>query len=80
MRLPRDVSGGDMIKKLEGLGYQQSRQTGSHVRLTCSTPAKSHITVPLHGALRLGTLSSILNDVAIQQKIPRDQLIEQLFS
>lgn len=68
MRLPRDVSGRELIKKLEVMGYQQTRQTGSH------------ITVPLHDALRLGTLSSILSDVAVQQNISRDRLIEQLFS
>jgi predicted RNA binding protein YcfA (HicA-like mRNA interferase family) len=34
MRLPRDLSGSQLIKALKRLGYQPTRQTGSHVRLT----------------------------------------------
>jgi hypothetical protein len=34
MRLPRDLSGEELIRKLRRLGYEQTRQTGSHVRLT----------------------------------------------
>jgi|SRR3972149_4929391 len=35
MKLPRNLSGAQLIKALENLGYQATRQTGSHVRLTC---------------------------------------------
>jgi hypothetical protein len=34
MKLPRNLSGAQLIKALEQLGYQPARQTGSHVRLT----------------------------------------------
>lgn len=34
MKLPRAVSGADLVKALGRLGYQVSRQTGSHIRLT----------------------------------------------
>lgn len=34
MRLPRDLSGDELIKQLQKFGYEQTRQTGSHVRLT----------------------------------------------
>lgn len=33
-KIPRDFSGRDLIKKLKKLGYQQTRQVGSHIRLT----------------------------------------------
>ena len=33
-KVPRDLSGKDLLKKLKKLGYQQSRQVGSHIRLT----------------------------------------------
>ena len=69
----------ELVKKLEKLGYTPTRQTGSHIRLSCSSPTEAHITVPMHDALRIGTLSSILQDVATQQKIPREQLVEKLF-
>lgn len=54
MRLPRDLSGDDLIQGLQGLGYKPTRQTGSHVRLTRETPEGSHhVTIPRHKALRL---------------------------
>lgn len=34
MRLPRDLSGDALIKKLKRLGYAPTRTSGSHVRLT----------------------------------------------
>lgn len=34
MKLPRDVSGAQLVKALLVLGYPATRQTGSHIRLT----------------------------------------------
>ena len=34
MRLPRDLSGAQLIEGLRNLGYVPTRQTGSRVRLT----------------------------------------------
>jgi predicted RNA binding protein YcfA (HicA-like mRNA interferase family) len=34
MKLPRDVSGTDLIRALGRIGYTATRTTGSHVRLT----------------------------------------------
>ena len=79
MRLPRDLTGAELVKQLSRLGYHQTRQTGSHVRLTCDVPHQHHITIPLHDPLRIGTLSSILGDVAEAQKIERNELLERLF-
>ena len=33
-RIPRDLSGTELARKLGAYGYQVTRQTGSHVRLT----------------------------------------------
>ena len=79
MRIPRDLSGEDLVSLLSKLGYRQTRQVGSHVRLTCDLPPQHHVTIPLHDSLRIGTLSSILNDVAAAQSIERDVLLEKLF-
>jgi predicted RNA binding protein YcfA (HicA-like mRNA interferase family) len=51
MRLPRDLSGADLVKRLARLGYTASRQTGSHVRLTYPAPHEHHVTVHLHASL-----------------------------
>ncbi|MHB1590023.1 MAG: hypothetical protein ACYCTW_00580 [Sulfuricella sp.] len=37
MKLPRDLSGAQLIEALDGLGYQATRQAGSYVRLTSFT-------------------------------------------
>ncbi|MFZ5524624.1 MAG: type II toxin-antitoxin system HicA family toxin [Pseudomonadota bacterium] len=79
MRLPRDLTGSTLVRHLSKLGYRQTRQTGSHVRLTCDAPHQHHVTIPLHDPLRIGTLSAILGDVAEAQKIGRDELLQRLF-
>ena len=79
MRLPRDLTGKQLIKDLEQLGYRVTRQTGSHVRLSCEVAGQHHITVPLHDPLRVGTLAAILADVAAHHKLTRDDLILKLF-
>jgi len=79
MRLPRDVSGADLVKRLGRLGYRVTRQTGSHIRLTCDQPQVHHVTVPQHNPLRVGTLAAIIADVAAHRRLERDELIRALF-
>ena len=79
MKIPRNLTGSQLIKALEKLGYQATRQAGSHVRLTCTLPKDHHITVPLHDPLRIGTLAAILADVATHHSTTRDELIQNLF-
>jgi predicted RNA binding protein YcfA (HicA-like mRNA interferase family) len=79
MKLPRDLTGAQLIKALELLGYQATRQAGSHVRLACQQPKEHHITVPLHDPLRIGTLAAILADVASHRDMTRDGLIQKMF-
>ena len=79
MRLPRDLSGSDLVKALSVLGYRVTRQSGSHIRLTTSESGGHHITVPKHDSLRVGTLSAILADVARHFGLSRDQLARRLF-
>lgn len=79
MKLPRDLSGADLAKKLGGLGYEVSRQTGSHLRLTRSTPEGSHhVTIPLHGSLRVGTLNAILRNVAEALDVDKNEVLRRL--
>jgi predicted RNA binding protein YcfA (HicA-like mRNA interferase family) len=79
MRIPRDLSGSDLVRALATLGYVLTRQTGSHIRLTTSEGGQHHVTVPRHESLRLGTLSAILGDVAAHFGLARDDLVERLF-
>ena len=79
MKLPRDLTGAQLIRALGKLGYAATRQIGSHVRLTAAQPAQHHITVPWHDPLRIGTLAAILADVATAQGLSRDELLQSLF-
>ena len=79
MRLPRDVSGAELTKRLGVFGYSVTRQTGSHVRLTTQKNGEHHVTVPSHDPLKLGTLVGILNEVAKHFKTGRQNVAEKLF-
>jgi predicted RNA binding protein YcfA (HicA-like mRNA interferase family) len=79
MKLPRNLSGDNLIAALAKVGYKPTRQRGSHVRLTTDQNGKHDITVPLHDALRIGTLAAILRDVEAHLGISRDELLERLF-
>ncbi|MHB1669854.1 type II toxin-antitoxin system HicA family toxin [Thiomonas sp.] len=80
MRLPRDLSGSDLVKRLDRLGYHVTRQTGSHMRLTSTAHGEHHITVPRHDPLRIGTLAAVLDAVAVHHGLSRDALLERLFN
>jgi predicted RNA binding protein YcfA (HicA-like mRNA interferase family) len=79
MKLPRDVSGAQLVKALSKLGYRVSRQTGSHIRLSCEQPKQHHVTIPSHDSLRVGTLAAILADIGAHHGLSRDALLERLF-
>ena len=79
MRLPRDLTGAQLVLSLAKLGYVATRQSGSHVRLTCNVPTQHHLTVPNHDPLRIGTLAGILAAVADAHHMTRDELLQKLF-
>lgn len=65
MKTPRDLSARELIKILTGYGYEVNRQKGSHIRLVKhSDKGDHHVTIPNHNPIKLGTLSSIIADVA----------------
>jgi len=79
MKLPRDLSSDQLVRLLARFGYQVSRQTGSHMRLTTQQRGEHHVTIPRHAALRVGTLAGILADVAAHLGLSRDELLQELF-
>lgn len=61
MKLPRSLSGADLAKALRRVGYQEGRQSGSHLRLSAEIPQGGHsLTSPMHERLRVGTLAANL--------------------
>jgi len=79
MKIPRDLSADELIKKLEILGYFSTRQVGSHIRLTTLQNGEHHITIPNHDPLKIGTLSAILQDVSKHFGSSKADIILQLF-
>ena len=58
------LSGADVIKALERLGFTQVRQRGSHVVLR---RGGTGTVVPLHREIKLGTLAGILRQTGVTQ-------------
>jgi len=78
MKLPRDLSRPGLAKLLRAFGYEVTRQTGSHLRLTTERQGEHHVTVPNHSPLKVGTLAGILNDVSQHLGITKNELLQRL--
>ncbi len=79
MKLPRNVSGEKLARTLRILGYQVTRQTGSHIRVTTVEGGQHHVTIPRHDPVRIGTFAGILDDVAEHFGLNREELLLKLF-
>ena len=80
MKIPRDVSGRDLARRLRRYGDEVTRQAGSHMRLSSgATGSTHHVTVPDHRELRVGTLRGILRDVAAHLGVEVEALLEEVF-
>ena len=62
---------------MQRLGYAVIRQTGSHIRMRRGASAVP-VTVPNHRPIRVGTLNTILSDVADELGITREELLRRL--
>ena len=67
------VSGAQLIRALERLGWEAVRQRGSHVRLR-HPERRMFLVVPLHKELKRGTLRGILRDADLSVDELRDNL------
>jgi predicted RNA binding protein YcfA (HicA-like mRNA interferase family) len=64
MKLPTDLSGVDLRRALERIGFVFQRQRGSHMILRRETPY-SRVIVPDHHRVRPGTLRQILHEAGL---------------
>jgi predicted RNA binding protein YcfA (HicA-like mRNA interferase family) len=62
VKLPRDLTGADVAKALQRLGFVVRRQTGSHLILR-----REHrtVVVPQHRPVKPGTLLGILEQAGL---------------
>jgi len=80
LKLPRNISGEQLARDLRRYGYEITRQTGSHLRLTSNVRgSQHHVTIPAHHELRVGTLNAILSEVAEYLRMTREALVAHLF-
>ena len=80
MKLPRDLDGKKLAALLRPYGYEITRQTGSHLRLTSALKGREHhVTLPAHKELSVGTLHSILREVAKYLEMGLPVLLDDLF-
>jgi predicted RNA binding protein YcfA (HicA-like mRNA interferase family) len=80
MKIPRDLAGSELAKLLRELGYEITRQTGSHARLTTLMGGEHHLSVPMHKVLPVGTLRSILREIGRHLDMSADDVASRLFS
>ncbi|HUD22879.1 MAG TPA: type II toxin-antitoxin system HicA family toxin [Acidobacteriaceae bacterium] len=79
MKLPRDLSGEDLVKHLCKLwGYQRIHQVGSHVILQTQQPTPHRIAVPAHTPLRIGTLNGILSAIATHKNVSKGVILKEI--
>lgn len=78
MKLPRNVTGNELVKVLRELGYTVTRQKGSHMRVTTQKGGEHHEVIPNHDPIKVGTLSTILKSIAEHHKMSVDELIKKL--
>jgi predicted RNA binding protein YcfA (HicA-like mRNA interferase family) len=71
VKLPRDLSGREVVKALKRLGFSIEKQEGSHIRLS---RGGLNVTVPAHSVLLPKTLQSVLK----QANITIDDLIAEI--
>jgi predicted RNA binding protein YcfA (HicA-like mRNA interferase family) len=62
MKLPRDLSGKDVVKALRRLGFDFLRQAGSHAIMR---KGSCTVVVPQHKDIKPGTLKGILEQAGI---------------
>lgn len=64
-KLPR-LSGAEVVRALERLGFAKARQSGSHIIMRRESKG---CVVPLHSEVKVGTLAGVLRqaDVSIDE-------------
>ncbi len=78
MKLPRDIDGTKLVKALHVLGYEITRQKGSHIRATTQQNGENHEVIPCHSPLKVGTLSGILKHIAAHHRLTLDEVLRLL--
>ncbi|MDR1305337.1 MAG: type II toxin-antitoxin system HicA family toxin [Verrucomicrobiales bacterium] len=77
-KIPRSITGKQLIKSLRILGYQITRQKGSHIRITTQLNGEHHEVIPHHHPIKIGTLAGILKHITTHHDLSVEELIDKL--
>lgn len=80
MKLPRNFYGQDLVKRLTRYGYEVIHQTGSHIIIRTQQNGEHTVSVPNHKPLKVGTLDSILTDVAGHHGLNKADVLEKVMA
>jgi hypothetical protein len=79
MKIPRDLSGHELIQALCRIEVTASFiKKASHVVLETEELSHQRLSIPDHKILRIGTLAAILRAVAIHKKMERQAILDSL--
>lgn len=78
MKLPRDLTGQQLAKSLRRFGYEITRQSGSHLRITTQLGGEHHEVIPNHSPIKIGTLQNILKNISAHHGISLVELVAEL--
>jgi predicted RNA binding protein YcfA (HicA-like mRNA interferase family) len=71
------LSGKEVCKALEAIGYRLDHQTGSHIILRNETPPYRRVTVPNHKEIAKGTLRAIIRQTGLTLELFLELLEEK---
>jgi len=78
VKIPRNIGANRLIQSLRALGYEVTRQNGSHIRITTEREGQHHEVIPNHSPIKIGTLSAILRNIATHHRLTLEELVEKL--
>ncbi len=64
MRMPRSLSGAEVVRTLQRAGFYRRRQRGSHIVMRRDNPF-AQVVVPAHRSIDTGTLAAILDGAGL---------------
>ncbi len=65
VKLPRDVSGREVVRAFEKIGYYVDHQKGSHIILKNVDRRLPRLSVPAHKTIRVGLLKKLIRDAGL---------------
>jgi predicted RNA binding protein YcfA (HicA-like mRNA interferase family) len=78
VKIPRDCNGTELARALRRLGYEVTRQTGSHIQLATQRGGEHHVSVPNHRPLKVRLLSGLLKDIAAHHELTVEDAVREL--